>query len=191
MPVDFACDCGRMLRVEDDLAGKAVRCPICRKIVNAVAVPTEAEPPMASIAPEVPAAAESAPQPAPRPGPLSRHGGVRPPPPPPGRTSRMAIVGLVISGGSFLFGRWVDSLEIMFCGGILGIGISLFAWARIHASGGKLRGGAIASSAAIVGAFSAGAVVLFLVLGIVLLLVIIVLIAQFLSLFPSGTSSCH
>ena len=43
MPVTFPCPCGNTLRVNDDLAGRRVRCPTCQA---AVAVPA-AEPPPA------------------------------------------------------------------------------------------------------------------------------------------------
>src|SRR6516162_1495257 len=33
MPVLVACNCGRQLRVKDDLVGKKVRCPVCQAIM--------------------------------------------------------------------------------------------------------------------------------------------------------------
>jgi hypothetical protein len=36
MPIPFVCDCGRSLRVKDELAGRKVRCPAC---AQPVAVP--------------------------------------------------------------------------------------------------------------------------------------------------------
>jgi anti-sigma factor RsiW len=38
MPIDLSCDCGRALRVKDELAGKKIRCPQCKSIL---AVPTK------------------------------------------------------------------------------------------------------------------------------------------------------
>src|SRR5206468_9602574 len=40
MPITFNCDCGKTLRVKDELAGKRVRCPAC----NGVAAVPAAEP---------------------------------------------------------------------------------------------------------------------------------------------------
>lgn len=33
MPIDLSCDCGRALRVKDELAGKRIRCPECKSIL--------------------------------------------------------------------------------------------------------------------------------------------------------------
>lgn len=51
MPITFHCACGKTLRVQDELAGKRVRCPACQAIVVApepeleVGMPLEEEPP--------------------------------------------------------------------------------------------------------------------------------------------------
>jgi hypothetical protein len=34
MPITFPCACGQQLRVDDELAGKRVRCPGCQQILN-------------------------------------------------------------------------------------------------------------------------------------------------------------
>lgn len=34
MPLAFNCDCGRALRVKDELAGKKIRCPECKSILT-------------------------------------------------------------------------------------------------------------------------------------------------------------
>ena len=39
MPITFSCECGKTLRVKDDLAGRRVRCPDCQEILT---VPDEA-----------------------------------------------------------------------------------------------------------------------------------------------------
>lgn len=41
MPISFDCPCGKALRVQDQLAGKKVKCPICGEILD---VPTAAAP---------------------------------------------------------------------------------------------------------------------------------------------------
>lgn len=64
MPITFACPCGKTLRVNDDLAGRRVRCPACQ----AAATVPAAEPPPAFEVVDDPSA------------PL-----VPPPPPPPAR----------------------------------------------------------------------------------------------------------
>ena len=33
MPISISCDCGRSLRVKDDLAGRKIRCPECAAVV--------------------------------------------------------------------------------------------------------------------------------------------------------------
>jgi hypothetical protein len=33
MPISLSCDCGRALRVKDELAGKNIRCPECKSIL--------------------------------------------------------------------------------------------------------------------------------------------------------------
>jgi hypothetical protein len=40
VPITFSCECGKTLRVKDELAGKRVRCPNCQEIL---AVPDDAE----------------------------------------------------------------------------------------------------------------------------------------------------
>jgi hypothetical protein len=34
MPIPLKCDCGRSLRVKDDLAGRKVRCPVCKSVLT-------------------------------------------------------------------------------------------------------------------------------------------------------------
>ena len=40
MPISLTCDCGRVLRVKDTSAGKKVRCPTCKVVLN---IPAPAE----------------------------------------------------------------------------------------------------------------------------------------------------
>lgn len=42
MPISFACDCGKQLRVGDEHAGKRAKCPACK---NPVSVPAPPPPP--------------------------------------------------------------------------------------------------------------------------------------------------
>ena len=34
MPIPLKCDCGRSLRVKDELAGRKVRCPVCKSVLT-------------------------------------------------------------------------------------------------------------------------------------------------------------
>jgi hypothetical protein len=34
MPISLNCDCGRALRVKDELAGRRVRCPVCQAVLT-------------------------------------------------------------------------------------------------------------------------------------------------------------
>jgi hypothetical protein len=43
MPIPVACDCGKKLRVKDELAGRKVRCPECKGVVAVPAPPKSAE----------------------------------------------------------------------------------------------------------------------------------------------------
>ena len=43
MPISLSCDCGRALRVKDELAGKKIRCPQCRSILVVLAKKSEAD----------------------------------------------------------------------------------------------------------------------------------------------------
>lgn len=38
MPIELTCECGKQLRLRDDLAGKKVRCPACARLVTVGAV---------------------------------------------------------------------------------------------------------------------------------------------------------
>jgi hypothetical protein len=67
MPITFTCDCGKQLRVKDELAGKRVKCPAC---AGGVTVP-EPEPEFEVVdeAPPPKPAPRPAPKPAARPAP--------------------------------------------------------------------------------------------------------------------------
>ncbi len=41
MPIEFDCDCGKSLRVKDELAGRTIRCPECDERIT---VPEDEEP---------------------------------------------------------------------------------------------------------------------------------------------------
>lgn len=43
MPVSLSCNCGRALRVKDELAGKKIHCPQCRSILTVPASDSEAQ----------------------------------------------------------------------------------------------------------------------------------------------------
>ena len=43
MPISLSCDCGRALRVKDELAGKKIRCPECKSILGVPAKKNEAD----------------------------------------------------------------------------------------------------------------------------------------------------
>lgn len=77
MPITFSCACGQGLKVRDDAAGKAVKCPKCGQAARVPAPepqPAAPEPdPGFRITEEEPAAPETAPAPARR-GPASRPG---------------------------------------------------------------------------------------------------------------------
>jgi hypothetical protein len=63
MPIAFKCSCGKQLAVKDELAGKAVKCPACAKVIKV---------------PAGKAAAPSAAQPRPASGPVPAKPGQRP-----------------------------------------------------------------------------------------------------------------
>ena len=74
MPIQVKCanpDCAKALRVNDELAGKTIRCPACKTPIK---LPGSIAPAMVAAAPKPTAAA--APKPAPKAPPA-------PPPPPP------------------------------------------------------------------------------------------------------------
>lgn len=49
MPIEFACECGKQLKVADEHAGKRAKCPACK---NPVTVPAAELPPVPSPSPE-------------------------------------------------------------------------------------------------------------------------------------------
>src|SRR5437762_140097 len=51
MPIVLTCDCGRRLRIKDELAGRKVRCPQCSGILL-VAMPAAAPDPVEDSLPE-------------------------------------------------------------------------------------------------------------------------------------------
>src|SRR5262245_9161534 len=85
MPIQVKCpnpSCGKSLRVNDELAGKTVRCPACKnalKLPAATPAPVPAAQPAAKKAAPAPAAAARAPAPAPA---REKANGTRPARPP-------------------------------------------------------------------------------------------------------------
>lgn len=43
MPIALTCECGRSLRVKDDLEGRKVRCPECQHVLAVARAPVDAE----------------------------------------------------------------------------------------------------------------------------------------------------
>src|SRR5206468_3474856 len=58
MAISVSCDCGKQLRVKDDLAGKKIRCPECQAVLRVGPAPAMPPPPIdreeAVVAPKVP-----------------------------------------------------------------------------------------------------------------------------------------
>ncbi len=186
MAIVFSCPCGRKLQVAEELAGKPVRCPACFQVTNAAEKTPEPEPPIAQLAPEEP--------PPERAGLVARprHGApARAEANPAARVSKLSVAGLVVSGAALYLGDLLGSFSIAILGGLLGAVISLIAWVRVRASGGKLRGSGLATTGAVVGIGGAVSGLLLIAIAIAFLIAVIYLAAQFFQMFPSGPTTCR
>lgn len=184
MAIVFSCPCGRKLQVAEELAGKPVRCPVCFVVTNAAEKPEE--PPVAELAPEEPPPARVVRAARPRQSAAAR-AEVLPAP----RVSKLTIAGLAVSGAALYFGDLFGSLSVAILGGLLGAMISLIAWIRVRASGGKLQGSGFAATGAVVGIGGALSGLLMIAIAVAFLFAIVYLLVQFFQVFPSGPTTCR
>ncbi len=52
MPIELSCDCGRALRLKDNLAGKKIRCPDCQSVLSVPAQSDDSHDPGFEVLPD-------------------------------------------------------------------------------------------------------------------------------------------
>ncbi|MCC6740466.1 MAG: hypothetical protein IT452_15585 [Planctomycetia bacterium] len=180
MPIEFSCSCGRRLQVAEDLSGRDVRCPVCFKVVTAVVAPPE--PPTADLAPEAARPLRRKP----RPGAV---GGTQAQPVTSSRVSKLSVAGAVVSMSALALAQMFESITLAIVGGLAGALISIIAWIRVRASGGRLRGSEFASTGLAVGLGGVASGLALLLLAVVFLVVMIYVIYWILQLAPVDCGS--
>jgi hypothetical protein len=150
MSLNFTCECGRLLEVGDELAGKRVRCPACQRIVTAPEAPPIPEarlvdPPQAAVPVAAVAPQTAAPAPAPAAAaeaPACASGGC------PG----LAVAGFVVAFGSLVFGVATTSgLFTWMPVGLVAAAISYAAVRRVRAGQAPVESLGLARAGLVIG----------------------------------------